>query len=119
MGKKRESRDRAVEARMAATYIVVAKEEKEALRDQQKEPLDAGKEKVEEEEDGPMSLLRKAAFISSIVFSVLLCVVFLWVLPCDLATCSPSTNSTHSIGLTHSTDPVTPTATAGPPSVEM
>ena len=72
-----------------------AKEDKEAAREQFTEEKED--EKVEElEDDEPMSALRKVAFIASIVFSVVLCVVFLWGLPCDLATClaPTTTNST-------------------------
>ena len=77
-------------------YTEVAKEDKEAGREATKEAEALDKEE-EEEEEAPMSLVRKAAFISSILFALLLCVVFLWGLPCDLATCiAPSTinNST-------------------------
>ena len=73
-------------------YTEVAKEDKEAGREATKEA-----EALDKEEEAPMSLVRKAAFISSILFALLLCVVFLWGLPCDLATCiAPSTinNST-------------------------
>ena len=77
-------------------YTEVAKEDKEAAREATKEAEAMDKEE-EEEEDAPMSLVRKAAFISSILFALLLCAVFLWGLPCDLATCiapSSTTNST-------------------------
>ena len=74
-------------------YTEVAKEDKEAGREATKE-ADA-MDKKEEEEEAPMSLVRKAAFISSIVFSLLLCAVFLWGLPCDLATCIAPTTSTN------------------------
>ena len=75
-------------------YTEVAREDKEAAREATKEA--EAMEKEEEEEEAPMSLLRKAAFISSILFALLLCAVFLWGLPCDLATCvaPTSTNST-------------------------
>ena len=74
-------------------YTEVAKEDKEAAREV---TMEAMEKEEEEDEEAPMSLVRKAAFISSILFSLLLCVVFLWGLPCDLATCiAPSTtNST-------------------------
>ena len=74
-------------------YTEVAKEDKEAAREV---TMEAMEKEEEEDEEAPMSLVRKAAFISSILFSLLLCVVFLWGLPCDLATCiSPTaTNST-------------------------
>ena len=65
-------------------YTEVAREDKEAAREVTKE---AEAMEKEEEEEAPMSLVRKAAFISSILFSLLLCAVFLWGLPCDLATC--------------------------------
>ena len=75
-------------------YTEVAREDKEAAREVTKET--EAMEKEVEEEEAPMSLVRKAAFISSILFSLLLCAVFLWGLPCDLATCMapPTTNST-------------------------
>ena len=66
-------------------YTEVAKEDKEAAREVTMEAME--KEEEQEDEEAPMSLVRKAAFISSILFSLLLCVVFLWGLPCDLATC--------------------------------
>ena len=74
-------------------YTEVAREDKEAAREVTKE---AEAMEKEEEEEAPMSLVRKAAFISSILFSLLLCAVFLWGLPCDLATCiaPTTTNST-------------------------
>ena len=75
-------------------YTEVAKEDKEAGREATKE-ADAMDKEEEEEEEAPMSLVRKAAFISSIVFSLLLCAVFLWGLPCDLATCIAPTVSTN------------------------
>ena len=75
-------------------YTEVAKEDKEAAREATKEAEAMDKEE-EEEEDAPMSLVRKAAFISSILFALLLCAVFLWGLPCDLATCvAPTTTNT-------------------------
>ena len=75
-------------------YTEVAREDKEAAREATKEA--EAMEKEEEEEEAPMSLLRKAAFISSILFALLLCAVFLWGLPCDLATCVAPTSSTNS-----------------------
>ena len=77
-------------------YTEVAREDKEAAREVTKEAEAMEKEEEVEEEEAPMSLVRKAAFISSILFSLLLCAVFLWGLPCDLATCMapPTTNST-------------------------
>ena len=72
-------------------YTEVAREDKEAAREATKEA-----EAMEKEEEAPMSLLRKAAFISSILFALLLCAVFLWGLPCDLATCVAPTSSTNS-----------------------
>jgi len=39
----------------------------------------------------PMSLLRKVSFIISILLCGLTIVIFLWILPCDWATC-PSTS---------------------------
>ena len=76
-------------------YTEVAREDKEAAREATKEA--EAMEKEEEEEEAPMSLLRKAAFISSILFALLLCAVFLWGLPCDLATCvAPTSTSTNS-----------------------
>merc|ERR1711872_1002460 len=39
-------------------------------------------------ETAKMSPLRKTAFVFSILFSLTLCCVFLWGLPCDMATCS-------------------------------
>ena len=75
-------------------YTEVAREDKEAAREATKEA--EAMEKEEEEEEAPMSLLRKAAFISSIIFALLLCAVFLWGLPCDLATCVAPTTSNNS-----------------------
>merc|ERR1711994_433524 len=75
-------------------YTEVAKEDKEAGREATKQ-ADAMDKEEEEEEEAPMSLVRKAAFIISIVFSLLLCAVFLWGLPCDLATCIAPTVSTN------------------------
>ena len=89
-------------------YTEVAKEDKEAGREATKE-ADA-MDKEEEEEEAPMSLVLKAAFISSIVFSLLLCAVFLWGLPCDLATC---------IAPTTSTNPTETFTSARPRSTEM
>ena len=58
-----------------------------------KQQIDAEKElkEIEENEENissKMSPLRKTAFVISILFSVTLCCVFLWGLPCDMATCS-------------------------------
>merc|ERR1712203_412413 len=84
-----------------------AKEDKETAREQFTEERE--EEKGEElGDDEPMSALRKVAFIASIVFSVVLCVVFLWGLPCDLATCmAPVTasSSNSSMASTTSTRP--------------
>ena len=76
-------------------YTEVAREDKEAAREVTKE-VEAMEKEEKDEEEAPMSLVRKAAFISSILFSLLLCAVFLWGLPCDLATCMAptATNST-------------------------
>ena len=74
-------------------YTEVAKEDKEAGREATKEAEAMDKDE-EEEEEAPMSLVRKAAFISSILFALLLCAVFLWGLPCDLATCIQAPAST-------------------------
>ena len=83
-------------------YTEVAKEDKEAAREATKEAEVLEKE---EEEDAPMSLLRKAAFISSIIFSLLLMAVFLWGLPCDLATCLAPTATTNSTDMFTSARP--------------
>ena len=88
-------------------YTEVAKEDKEAAREVTMEAME--KEEEQEDEEAPMSLVRKAAFISSILFSLLLCVVFLWGLPCDLATCIAPT-------VTNSTETFT---SARPRSTEM
>ena len=85
-----------------AEYTEVAKEDKEAAREATKEAEVLEKE---EEEDAPMSLLRKAAFISSIIFSLLLMAVFLWGLPCDLATCLAPTATTNSTDMFTSARP--------------
>jgi len=39
-----------------------------------------------------MSPLRLSMFILSILVSILACCVFMWVIPCDLATCSAATS---------------------------
>ena len=69
---------------MVASYKEVARDDKEAGT---KVPEELQEEEHEAVEEAPMSTLRKAAFVSSILFSLLLCSVFLWGLPCDLATC--------------------------------
>jgi len=44
-----------------------------------------------------MSPLRKTMFIFSILVSIVSCCVFLWVIPCDMATCTaPAHVSSHS-----------------------
>ena len=54
-----------------------------------KQQIDAeNEEEKQEEESSKMSPLRKTAFVFSILFSVTLCCVFLWGLPCDMATCA-------------------------------
>ena len=59
-----------------------------------KQGIDAEKDLKESEEEeqkdetSKMSPLRMAAFVFSILFSLTLCCVFLWGLPCDLATCA-------------------------------
>ena len=56
---------------------------------EQKEGEGEKQEEEEEEETGSASLspARRVVFILSILFSLALCCVFLWGLPCDLATC--------------------------------
>ena len=85
-------------------YTEVAREDKEAAREATKE-AEAMEKEEEEEEEAPMSLLRKAAFISSILFALLLCAVFLWGLPCDLATCLAPTATTNSTDMFTSARP--------------
>ena len=46
-----------------------------------------------------MSPLRLSMFILSILVSILACCVFMWVIPCDLATCSAATS--HDIRYLH------------------
>merc|ERR1711942_242668 len=55
--------------------------------DAEKDLIENGEEK-QEDETTKMSPLRKTAFVFSILFSVTLCCVFLWGLPCDMATCA-------------------------------
>ena len=40
-------------------------------------------------DDGSMSPLRKTMFVVSILVSILSCCIFLWAIPCDMATCTP------------------------------
>ena len=61
----------------------VLKQQIDAERD-----LAQNEEEKEEDNSSKMSPLRKTAFVLSILFSVTLCCVFLWGLPCDMATCA-------------------------------
>ena len=61
----------------------VFKQQIDAERD-----LKENEEEKQEDDSTKMSPLRKTAFVFSILFSVTLCCVFLWGLPCDMATCA-------------------------------
>ena len=76
----------------------VFKQQIDAERD-----LKENEEEKQEEESSKMSPLRKTAFVFSILFSVTLCCVFLWGLPCDMATCASKESLAQSTATSWST----------------